>query len=108
MSPPCEIQITTDWSPADALALIDEHSGCVSAAMVRLGTIRAMELARLARIIRGLRAAHRFGHKRLDELHRETRISIGNETQRRILLLQDVARAHGLLPVRLDSRAGDE
>jgi len=92
-----EFEIHTSWTPADALALLDDHDGCVSAAIVRLGTIRTMELARLDRVIKTHRAGCFFSGRRLDEVRRETAIAIGEETTRRVMLLQDVARAHGLM-----------
>jgi len=92
-----EFEIHTSWTPADALALLDDHDGCVSAAIVRLGTIRTMELARLDRVIKARRAGCFFSGRRLDEVRRDTAIAIGQEIARRVMLLQDVARAHGLI-----------
>lgn len=92
-----DLEVDTSWTPADALALLDEHDGCYAATLVRLDTLRTMELTRLERVIRWRRLARRGGRKHLDELRRDTRIAIGQEMARRVMLLQEVARAHGLI-----------
>lgn len=103
MPPLSDLEVDTSWSAADALALLDDHDGCLPAALVRLDTLRAMEFARLDRILRLRRMACRWSRRRFDEMRRDTQIAIGQEVARRVMLLQEVARTQGQLTSSADA-----
>lgn len=91
------IDIRADWTPIHAMRLLAENEYSVAAAHVRLGTVRDMELARLDRVVAVARVNRPVSRRRLDAEAREARVAICREWERRTLLLQDVARAHGLI-----------
>lgn len=91
-----QIEIPTEWTPVDALRLLDDHEGCLPAALVRLGTLHGIDLARLGGVIDLHREAGLWTRRRLDLVERSARHLLAVEAARRVRLLCAVARAHGL------------
>lgn len=90
------IDIHTDWGPPDARALLDACEDCVPAAIIRLGTIRTFERRRLERVIALHRLCGLFTPRALRRCRRDARRALDAEMDHRVVLLVDVARAHGI------------
>lgn len=91
-----QIEIPTEWTPVDALRLLDDHEGCLPAALVRLGTLHGIDMERLAGVIDLHREAGLWSRRRLTLVERSARHLLAVEAARRVRLLCEVAEAHGM------------
>lgn len=92
-----EFRVGTEWTPQDALDLLDAHDGWVAPTITRLGTLRVMAGRHLAAAVRECRESGMWPDRVIEEAHRRARVALRAETDRRVELVRDVARAHGLI-----------
>lgn len=91
-----QIETPAEWTPEDALALLDDHEGCLPAALVRLGTLHGIDFARLGGVIALHREAGLWSQECLAAVERTAWSRLAHEAVRRLQLLLRVAHAHGM------------
>lgn len=86
-----------NWTPEHAGRLLERCGDDIEEAYVALALVRDRELARLDRAIAAARVNRPIARRRLESEARDARIAVCREWMRRCFVLQDVARAHGLI-----------